>query len=229
MLVRYILFCTRKDSHYAPCGFFQMRLSRSRFCFWMWASLKILCWDNSCTQAMEKEGISNTETSVGLWLALEQPSGAAWLWLRLRLSLEMLPEAKYLWNGNLREEWALLNFIFTNRALQLHPCSTSQGDSQGKTGWSWKEICCLLLPACLNWQEHSKYCPCEEQTISGKQLLPLALDTATWSSHPHRAPPGLCRPHGLCPWLRPDRMTPQLRLRAGPWELRQGQCLETEN
>lgn len=60
-----------------------------------------------------------------LWLVLEHPPDAGWL------SLEMLPEAKYLWNGNLKDEIALLNLIFTNRAL--HPCATSQGDSQGKT------------------------------------------------------------------------------------------------
>lgn len=69
MLVRYILFCARKEttgSHCVFCGFFQMRLGRSRFSFRISASLKILCWDNSCTQAMEKEGISNTEAAVGL-------------------------------------------------------------------------------------------------------------------------------------------------------------------
>lgn len=129
MLVRYIFFWARKettDSHCVCCGFFQMRLDRSRFCFWIWASLEILCWDNSCIQATEKEGISNAEA---LWLALEQPPDAGWLWPCLRLSLEMLPEAKHLWNGNLSEEWALLNLIFTNRALQLNLCATSQKDS----------------------------------------------------------------------------------------------------
>lgn len=153
-----------------------MRLGRSRFCFRIWARLKILCWDNSCTKAVEKEGISNAEA---LWLALEQPPDAGWLGQCLRLSLETLPKAKYLWNGNLKEEWALLNLIFTNRTLQLHPCVTSQGDSRGKTSWSWKGICCLLLPACLNWQEHSERCLCEEQTVPGRAcpayLLPWIL------------------------------------------------------
>lgn len=103
-----------------------------------------------------------------LWFALERSPAAGWLWPCLRFSLEMLPEAKYHWNGNLREEWALLNLIFTNRVELSSFLPVLLLDSQGKRGWSSKGICCLLLPACLNWQEHLKCCLWEEQTISGR-------------------------------------------------------------
>lgn len=176
------------------------------------------------------------------WSFVACPRIASWRWLALTLSEAFLckccPEAKCLWNGNLREEWALLSLIFAKmgRAFQLHSCASSL------SGWDGLKFKRVVLPPPASMPElargrppqsertftpnlhadwHSKHCLYEEQTISsqGIHLLPLALGTATWSSHLHLAPQGPCRLHERCHRLLLYWMMLQLWLRAGPWEL----------
>lgn len=130
------------------------------------------------------------------WSFVACPRIASWRWLALTLSEAFLckccPEAKRLWNGNLREEWALLSLIFTKmgRAFHLHSYASRL------SGWDGLKFKRVVLPPPATMPElargrppqsertftpnlytdwHSKPCLYEEQTISARAYISYLL------------------------------------------------------